>query len=96
MWPGMSSVVLGRQSGKWSANLGFIFVSFSLRSSWNARPSMQSCMEAMMGPGSKQPTSAGAPELSRVGGFGTQIFFGVGGGVTCGLPGARVFEVVDL
>ena len=91
MWLGMSSVLSGRQSGKQSVNLIFIFKSFSLRSSWNARLSIQSHMAAMIGPGNTQLASAGVLEFSRVGGLGGQIFFRVGGGmVHCFLWGQGI------
>jgi hypothetical protein len=54
---------------------------------------MQSQMAAIMGPGSRQPAKVGGLVSSRVGGLGTQTFFGVSGGVThgalrgCGLRG---------
>ena len=86
MWLGMSAVLSGRHNGKRLVNLCFIFASFSLRSSWNARPSIQSQTAAIMGPGKRHPASAGAPEFSRVGVFGTQIFFGVGGGMVHCVP----------
>ena len=47
---------------------------------------MQSHTMDMIGPGSKQLASAGVLEFLRVGGFGVQIFFGVGGGITHCLP----------
>ena len=47
---------------------------------------MRSRTAAMIGPGNKQLASAGAPEFSRVGGFGVRTVFGVGGGVAHCLP----------
>jgi hypothetical protein len=50
---------------------------------------MWSHMATMMGPGRMHPASTGALEFSSIGGFGVQIFFGVGGGVTRSLPWGR-------
>jgi hypothetical protein len=50
---------------------------------------MRSQTAAIMGPGSRQPASAGGPVFSRVGGLGARTFFGVGGGVTHGVLLAR-------
>jgi hypothetical protein len=77
-------VLSGNWRGKQSAYLSFIAAFFCCNSSWNAIISMCSQTTAMTCGGRRYPANAGSPVSSRKQGFGTQILFGVGGGIIHG------------